>query len=38
MTSLVLGLPDLQKEFKLYVHERQGMALGIFIHLVGDIP
>ena len=38
MTALVLGLPDLQNEFKLCVHERQGMALGILIELVGDIP
>ena len=37
-TAPVLGLPDLQNEFKLYVHERQGMALGILIQLVGDIP
>ena len=24
-----LGLPDLQKPFKLYVHERQGIGLGV---------
>ena len=28
-----LGLPDFQKEFKLYVYERQGLALGM-----EDIP
>ena len=38
MTASALGLPDLQKEFKLYVHERQGLALGALIQPVGDIP
>lgn len=27
-TTPALGLSDLQKEFKLCVHERQGLALG----------
>ena len=33
MTALVLGLPDFQQGFKLCVHERQGLVLGM-----GDIP
>lgn len=35
MTARALGLPDLQKEFKLYV---QGLALGALMQSVGDIP
>jgi hypothetical protein len=26
--ELALGLPDLQKEIKFYVHEKQGLTLG----------
>ena len=29
VSALALGLPDLQKPFKLYVYERQGISLGV---------
>ncbi|KAM4878542.1 uncharacterized protein FYW23_014876 [Sylvia borin] len=28
-TALALGLPDLSKDFQLYVHERHSLALGV---------
>ena len=33
-----LGLPDLQKPFKLYIHERQGIGLGVLTQTLGNIP
>ena len=33
-----LELPDLQKPFKLYVHERQGIGLGVLTQALGNIP
>ena len=38
VSAPVLGLPDLQKPFKLYVHERQGIGLRILIQTLGNIP
>ena len=33
-----LGLPDLQKPFKFYIHERQGIGLGVLTQTLGNIP
>lgn len=33
-----LGLPDSQKEFKLCIHEKEGMSLGVLVQMLGDIP
>lgn len=33
-----MGLPDLKTAFKLYVHERQGIGLGVLIQMLGDLP
>lgn len=38
MTAPASGLPDLQKEFQLCTHERQGMALGGLSQMPGEIP
>ena len=34
MIETALGLPEVQKEFKLYVQEKQGMDQGV----VGENP
>ncbi|XP_030076362.1 LOW QUALITY PROTEIN: uncharacterized protein LOC115481414, partial [Microcaecilia unicolor] len=31
-----LGLPDVEKPFSLYVHERQGVALGVLTQMMGS--
>lgn len=31
-----LGLPNSQKHFKFYVHEKQGIGLGVLIQMLGD--
>ena len=38
VSALGLGLPDLKKPFKLYVHERQGTSLRVFTQTLGNIP
>lgn len=37
LSALALGLPDLKKEFMLYVHEWQGIALGVLIPMLETI-
>lgn len=32
-----LGLPDPSKPFHLYVHEREGMALGVISQTLGPV-
>ena len=36
-SALDLGLSNLLKPFQLYVHERQGIALGILTQMLSDI-
>ena len=36
--ALTLGLPNLQKPFKLYIHERQGIGLGGLTQTLGNTP
>lgn len=38
VSALALGLLDLKKPFKLYVHERKGINLGVLIQTLGNIP
>ena len=38
VSALALGLLDLKKPFKLYVHERKGISLGVLIQTLGNIP
>ncbi|TRZ07094.1 hypothetical protein HGM15179_020013 [Zosterops borbonicus] len=35
-TAPALGLPDLSKDFQLYVHERQRLALGVLTQRLGS--
>ncbi|XP_063275829.1 uncharacterized protein LOC134562381 isoform X4 [Prinia subflava] len=35
-TAPALGLPDLSKDFQLYVHERQRLALGVLTQQLGS--
>lgn len=36
MKSPALGLPDLSKDFQLFVHERQRLALGVLTQQLGS--
>ena len=36
LSAPALGLPDPEKPFELFVHERQGMALGVLTQQVGS--
>ncbi|KAM6228453.1 uncharacterized protein M6G45_016631 [Spheniscus humboldti] len=36
MTAPALGLPDLTKDFQLFVHERQHLALGVLTQKMGS--
>ncbi|XP_010179273.1 PREDICTED: uncharacterized protein LOC104537943, partial [Mesitornis unicolor] len=36
MTAPALGLPDLTKDFQLFVHERQHLALGVLTQRMGS--
>ena len=36
-SALALGLPNLSKPCSLYVHERQGVSLGVFPQKLGTI-
>ncbi|XP_076217596.1 uncharacterized protein LOC143172258 [Aptenodytes patagonicus] len=36
MTAPALGLPDLTKDFQLFVHERQPLALGVLTQKMGS--
>ena len=38
VSTLALGLLDLKKPFKLCVHERKGISLGVLIQTLGNIP
>ena len=38
VSAPTLGLPNLQKPFKLYVHERQGIGLGVLTRTPENIP
>ena len=37
VSAPVLGLPNLQKPFKLYVHESLGIGLGLLTQTLGNI-
>ena len=36
--ALALRLPDPEKAFQLYVHEKEGIALGVFTQMLGPEP
>ena len=38
VSAPTLGLPNLQKPFKLYIHERQGIGLGVLSESLGNTP
>lgn len=38
ISAPALRLPDIKKPFKLYVHERQAIILGVLIQTLGNIP
>lgn len=38
VSAPALVLPDLKKPLELYVHERQGRSLGVFMQTLGNIP
>ena len=38
LSAPALGIPDLNNPFTLYVAEKQGMALGVLVQKLGDIP
>lgn len=38
VSALALGLLDLKEPFKLYVHERKGISLGVLIQTLGNVP
>lgn len=38
ISAPTLGLPNLQKPFKLYIHERQGIELWVPTQALGNIP
>ena len=37
VSALGLGLPELKKPFKLYVHKRESRSLRVFIQTLGNI-
>jgi len=36
LTALALGCPDIRKPFDLFVHERQGISLGVLTWNLGS--
>lgn len=37
ISAPALGLPNPRKHFKFYVHEKQGIGLGVLIQMLGNL-